>query len=231
MGQGPASFLPLITPRRKSSRSRLWVKMEAGLSGSCGNSPPEQPQQGCYFWQLLQPGFAQKRSEQKQLRAAVRAAVPPASAFVSVPVSHLLRAWVGRKPRLGPSLCEGRREGGGGCAGQRETTSPRALGAAPEPASCCPQSSLHPQTRGAGAAPRDPYAGTLLVVFFFPLPLSTEEKTPLLRVAAETPPGSGCLVWLPSFSVPPGLPAGSCRGRPRGAGGEVGSPTAPDLTT
>lgn len=125
---------------------------------------------------------------------------------------------------------EGGREGGGGCADQRETTSPRALGAAPEAASCCPQSSLHPQTRGAGAAPRDPYAGTLLVGFF-PLPLSTEEKTLLLRVAAETPPGSGCLVWLPSFSVPPGLPAGSSRGRPRGAGGEVGSPTAPDLTT
>lgn len=118
MGQGPASFLPLITPRRKSSRSRLWVKMEAGLSGSCGNSPPEQPQQGCYFWQLLQPGFAQKRSEQEQLSAAVRAAAPPASAFVSVPVSHLLRAWVGRKPRLGPSLCEGKEGGREGAAVQ-----------------------------------------------------------------------------------------------------------------
>lgn len=232
MGQGPASFLPLITPRRKSSRSRLWVKMEAGLSGSCGNSPPEQPQQGCYFWQLLQPGFAQKRSEQEQLSAAVRAAAPPASAFVSVPVSHLLRAWVGRKPRLSPSLCEGREGGREGAAVQvngkqrarelwgQPQKQPRAV-----PSPLCTR-----RPEGQGQRLVTPTLGHSSWVFF-PLPPSTEEKTLLLRVGAETPPGSGCSAWLPSFSVPPGLPAGSCRGRPRGAGGEVGSPTAPDLTT
>lgn len=153
MGQGPASFLPLITPRRKSSWSRLWVKMEAGLSGSCGNSPPEQPQQGCYFWQLLQPGFAQKRSEQEQLSTAVRAAVPPASAFVSVPVSHLLRAWVGRKPRLGPSLCEGREGGRGRLCRSTGNNEPESSGGSPRTSlMLSPVLSAPADPRGRGSA-------------------------------------------------------------------------------
>lgn len=205
------------------------LKWKLGSAGAVATVLPSSPSRdvifGSYYNQVLLKNEA-SRSSLVQL-CEPRSHLPLPS-FRSRFLTSSEPGWEGS--RGSARVCaRGRREGGGGCAGQRETTSPRALGAAPEAASCCPQSSLHPQTRGAGAAPRDPYAGTLLVGFF-PLPLSTEEKTLLLRVAAETPPGSGCLVWLPSFSVPPGLPAGSSRGRPRGAGGEVGSPTAPDLT-
>jgi len=50
-GMGPGLVPLLITEK---DELRLWVKTEL-----CGSSHTEQPQKGCYFWQLLQPGFAQ----------------------------------------------------------------------------------------------------------------------------------------------------------------------------